>query len=84
MKPRFLTLSREMIDLATEIFIVDEKKQLEKLDTKKCNNSNKVGPVLVINGVITSISRVITPVTQLFSAIYRGPITPFITSRGPP
>ena len=39
----------------------------------------KVGPLLVISGVITSISRVITPVTQLFSAIYRGEIIPFIT-----
>ena len=29
------------------------------------NNSYKVGPLLVISGVITSISRVITPVIQL-------------------
>ena len=43
------------------------------------NGSHKVGPLLVTSGVITSISRVITPVTQLFSAICRGPITPFIT-----
>ena len=42
-----------------------------------------MGPLLVINGVITPISRVITPVTHLFSAIYRAEITPFITSRGP-
>jgi len=33
----------------------------------------KVGPLLVVNGVIT-------PVTHLFSAIYRGPITPLIIS----
>ena len=39
---------------------------------------------LIINGVITPISRIITPVTLLFSAIYRGPITPFVTSRAPP
>ena len=26
---------------------------------------------------------VITPVTHLFSAVYRGPITPFVTSSGP-
>ena len=36
-------------------------------------------------GEITPISRgEITPVTNLFSAIYRGPITLFITCRGPP
>ena len=29
-------------------------------------------PLLVINEVITLISRIITPVTHLFSAIYRG------------
>ena len=39
----------------------------------------KVGPLPVINGVITPISRVITPVTHLFSAIYRAEITPLIT-----
>ena len=32
----------------------------------------------VVNRVITSINRVFAPVTHLFSAIYRGPITPFI------
>ena len=37
------------------------------------------GPLPVINAVTTPISRVITPVTHLFSAIYRGPITSFIT-----
>ena len=30
------------------------------------------GPLAVINGVITSISRVVTTVTHLFSAIDRG------------
>ena len=36
-------------------------------------------------GEITPISRgEITPVTHLFSAIYRGEITPFINGRGPP
>ena len=30
------------------------------------------GPLQVINGVVTSLSRVITPVTYLFSAIYSG------------
>ena len=33
-------------------------------------------------GVTTPISRVITPVTHLFSAIYRGPITAFSTGDG--
>ena len=28
--------------------------------------------------------RIIPPVTHLFLAIYRGPITPFVTSRAPP
>ena len=45
---------------------------------------HKVGPLPVISGVITPISRVITPDTHLFSAIYRGPITLSITTRGPP
>ena len=40
------------------------------------------GPLPVISGVITPISRVITLVTQLFSAIYRGPITLLITGSG--
>ena len=44
------------------------------------------GPLPVVSGLITSIyiyiSRVITPVAQLFSAIYRGPITPFIAIVG--
>ena len=43
----------------------------------------KVGPQPVITWVKTPITRVITPVTQLFSAIYRGWVTPFITGRGP-
>ena len=44
-----------------------------------------MGPLLVINGLITPISRVITPVTYLFSAIYRDEITPFLFDRrGPP
>ena len=43
-----------------------------------------MGPQPVITWVITPITRVITPVTQLFSAIYRGWVTPFITGRGPP
>ena len=38
----------------------------------------KVGPLLVINGLITLISRVITSVTYLCSAIYRDYFTPFI------
>ena len=41
------------------------------------------GQLPVINDVITPISGVITPVTHLFLAIYRGEITPFITGRGP-
>ena len=42
------------------------------------------GPLLVISGVITPITRVITPATHWFSAIYRGEITPFIIGRVPP
>ena len=42
------------------------------------------GPLPVISGVITPISRDITPVTHLFSAIYRGPITPLIIGLGGP
>ena len=41
-----------------------------------------MGPYGFLNGFITPISRDITPVTQIFSTIYRGAITPFITSRG--
>ena len=37
------------------------------------------GPLPTITGVITPTSRVITPVTHLFSAIYRGPSHPFTT-----
>ena len=33
-------------------------------------------------GEITPISRVITPITHLFSAIYRGYVTPFTTIVG--
>ena len=45
----------------------------------------KVGPVTNYKyGGITPMSRVITPVTHLFSAIYRADFTPFITGRGPP
>ena len=41
------------------------------------------GPLQVINGVIIPISRVFfTPVTHLFSAIYRGPRTPLIAGSG--
>ena len=36
------------------------------------------GPLPIVNGVITPISTVITPVTHLFSAIYRGPISPHL------
>ena len=39
-------------------------------------------PLPVIRGVTTPLSRVITPVTHLFSATYRGPITSFITIVG--
>ena len=41
--------------------------------------STRWAPDPVISGVITPTSRLITPVTQLFSAIYRGPITLLIT-----
>ena len=36
-----------------------------KMDDENNGNPYKVGPLLVINGVITPISRVITPVTHL-------------------
>ena len=42
------------------------------------------GPLVVIDGVITPLIGVITPVTYLFSAIYRAYITPFITIVGVP
>lgn len=35
-------------------------------------------------GPLPTASRVITPVTHLASAMHRGPITPFISSRGLP
>ncbi len=35
-------------------------------------------------GEMTPLSRVITPVTNAFSAIYRGPITPLTTGSDPP
>ena len=41
----------------------------DKIRTGTCHC--KVGPLLVTNGVISPRSRVITPVTHLFSAIYR-------------
>ncbi len=40
------------------------------------------GPLPVINGVITPISRVVIPVTIIYKAIYRG-ITPLTTGRPP-
>ena len=44
-----------------------------------------MGPLLVINGVISPISRVITPVTHLFSAIYRAENnSTYNWIRGPP
>ena len=43
------------------------------------------GPVRVVSRVITPISRVINTVAHLFSTIYRGEITTFITAvPGPP
>ena len=52
------------------------------------------GPLPVVDGVITPIRRVITPITHLFSAIYKGyhglPVTVYISHhlqlvfRGPP
>ena len=41
-----------------------------------------MGPCQLNNGVITLISRVITPVTHWFSAFYRGPMTPLTTASG--
>lgn len=42
------------------------------------------GPLPVVNGV-TTVSRVIAPVTRLFSVFNRGPISPLVTIgyRGP-
>ena len=44
------------------------------------------GPLPVLNGVITPVSRIITPVgpSYLFIRPVTGVITPLITSRGPP
>ena len=60
-----------------------------RVDTSPTNLTNRKfllatqgGPLPVITVVITPISRVITPVTHLCSAIYRGPITPFINGLG--
>ena len=55
-----------------------------KLNLNKKNWLGQGGPLSVINGVITTISRVVTPVTHLFSVIYRGYVTPLITDGGPP
>ena len=41
-----------------------------------------MGPLPVINGFTTPITRVRRTVSHLFPAIYRGPITPFITASG--
>ncbi len=38
----------------------------------------------VINGVITPTTRAITPGKPIYKAIYRGPVAPFTTARGPP
>ena len=40
------------------------------------------GHLAVANGVTTPISRVITPATHLFSAIFTGYSTPSITTVG--
>ena len=62
------------------------RRVMEKLPTlnlllfplKACDLQD--GPLPVINGVITPISVILTPVTHVFSAIYRGyNLTPFIT-----
>ena len=42
------------------------------LEVKILPKLQQPGPLPVTNGVITPISRVITPVTPLFLAIYRG------------
>ena len=47
------------------------------MDTTKWDPTN-------INGVISTVSRVISPQLPIYKVIYRGPITPFISSRGPP
>ena len=36
----------------------------------------------MISGVRTPFIGVVTPITHLFSAIWRGPITPFISGLG--
>ena len=41
-----------------------------------------MGPLPAITGFITPITRVIRTVCHLFSAIYRGELTPFITASG--
>ena len=42
------------------------------------------GPLPVINGVTTRLTGVIKPQLAIYKAIYRGPISTFITSRDPP
>ena len=52
---------------------------------KNMLKNTRWAPDPVISGVITSLSRVFTQVTQLFSAIYRGPhVTLLITGRQGP
>ena len=42
------------------------------------------GPLPAINGLATPLTGVIKPQLAIYKAIYRGPISTFITSRDPP
>ena len=44
----------------------------------------KVVPLLVINGVVIPLIGVKEPYLPMYKAIYRGELTPSITTRGPP
>ena len=54
-----------MIDSITKYVNLNEVHHLKKLQNE---------PLPILNRVITPISMVITPVTHLFAAIYRGPV----------
>ena len=52
--------------------------------TKKSTQNTQGGPLLVLNGVLTPIIGDITPVTNLFSAIYKGYKLVYNWFLGPP
>ena len=71
------------------IFTLDEIKKTSfrvKMNEKVSNQhlQYKVGPLLVINGVITPISRVKSPQLPIYKAIYRAYNSTYNDRRGPP